>query len=127
MKKRNALLGVTLLLAVLGSACAGKRSANAQPEPENVTIAVQNNNWNTVIVYAVSHGLTLRLGEVPTGNTVNLKTPRGMDPTVSDFRLLVDPIGGVQSYVTPRIPLGLGQTVHLRVENDLRQTSFSVS
>lgn len=126
-RSKRALTGALLVLAVLVSACAQKRPANAGPEPEDVTISVRNNHWNTVVVYAVSHGLTIRLGDVPTGNTVELKTPRGMDPTISDFRLLVDPIGGVQTYVTPRIPLSLGQTVYLRVENDLSQSSYTVS
>ena len=116
-----------VMIAVLASACAGKRSANAEPEPEDVTVTVQNNNWNTVVVYAVSHGLSIRLGDVTSGTTKTLRTPRGMDPTVSDFRLRVDPIGSTQTYVTPRIPLGLGNNVALRVENHLSQSSYTVS
>ena len=92
-----------------------------------MTIAVQNNNWNTIVVYAISRGLALRLGEVTTGNTVNMRTPRGMDLGASDFRLRIDPVGSRGTYTTPTITLGLGQVVRLRVENQLNQTSFSVS
>jgi hypothetical protein len=114
-------------MIILAAACGTKRSARARAENAAVTVAVQNNNWNTIVVYAISHGLVLRLGEVTTGNTVSLKTPRGMDPTASDFRIRIDPVGSRGTYTTPRIALGLGQTVSLRVENQLNQTSFSVS
>jgi len=117
---------IALSVVLIAGACASKR-ARANDEDRGVTIAVQNNNWNTIVVYAVSRGLSLRLGEVTTGNTVNMRAPRGMDLSTSDFRIRIDPVGSRNTYTTPSITLGLGQTVRVRVENQLNQTSFSVS
>jgi hypothetical protein len=116
------------LLALLAAACAhgGAKNTTGKPEPESrqIDVAVENENWNTIVVYAVSGGLSIRMGDVPTGARAALKTPVGMDPTGTDFRLLVDPIGSTQRYLTPRLTVNLGDIIHLRVRNAIGTTSY---
>lgn len=114
-----------LTLAVLATgACAGKKTGRVQ---DHVNVDVENHHWGTVVVYALTHGQRVRLGEVATGTRRNLKTPAGLSPEISNFRLHIDPVGSRQTYTTPNIPLGLGHTVHLRVENYLRHSTYIVN
>jgi len=119
--------GMTMLLALFALACATGRKDVADVEPGPVVVTVQNDNWNHIVVYAVAGGARVRLGDVAAGRSADLRMPPGVDPTTTDFRLLVDPIGSTAVYRTPRLPVTPGATIHLRVRNALGTSSYWIS
>lgn len=124
---KTGALAALVIVGFSGCAKASKPPAEPQPAYGPVVVDVANHNWNTVVVYAYSDGLTQRLGEVNTGSTVSMDTPAGMDPESTDFQLIVDPIGSLQVYRTGRIQVNPGDVVKLDVENDLNLSSYSTS
>jgi hypothetical protein len=116
-----------LALTILGACASSGNEEPAEPVPADtpVTVTVSNHNWNTIVVYAMSHGQVSRLGEVNTGTTSNLKTPAAIDPAAGDFQLLVDPIGSRLAYETGTILVNPGDNIRLTVENDLNLSTFS--
>ncbi len=128
---RNRMLstsGVLALAAMVFAGCARNRQPEAPvPMTTPVTVEVQNNNWNTVVVYAIAHGVSQRLGEVNTGRTQSLTTPAGVDPTSGDFKIVIDPIGSRFTFATGNLMVSPGGTVSLTVENDLNLSSWTIS
>jgi len=115
-------------LVIVGfSGCARAAKPPGEPKPAYgpVVVDVENNNWNTVVVYAYAHGQLQRLGEVSTGTAAELDTPVGTDPTATDFQLIVHPIGSRQTYRTGRILVSPGDRVRLQIENDLNLSTFT--
>jgi len=120
--------GITMLLTLFAVACATGRKEVAEVEPGPVVVTVQNDNWNHIVVYALTGGgARVRLGDVGTGRSADLTMPPGVDPTTTEFRLLVDPIGSAAVYRTPRLPVTPGATIHLRVRNALGTSSYWIS
>lgn len=123
MKKRK--VSRVLVLALLMGACIGGKKARARGAGP-VMVEVRNNNWADVVVYAISGSQTVRIGDVTTGRTARFRVPAGIDPTVRDFRIRIDPIGPRTNFLSQFISVGPGQTVFVTVENDLTLTSYVV-
>ena len=112
------------VLCVFTIACGGRKNEamNGQPAPsESVVVSVENNNWQEVVVYAERAGNRTRLGTVLTGKKTAFTLP-GDYVFTSEFRIMVDPIGGTRQYVSQRLLVNRGDVVEVRVENSLPQS-----
>ena len=126
-RRTTAALAAALIAALLQAACFGGRQkdGDAVPAPNNeLVVAVQNNNWNDVTIYAVQNGKRVRLGTVASRERAVL-TLQGAFGGAGSFRLLLDPIGG-NAYLTDPIALRPGDMLDLVIENNLRLSSWSV-
>ncbi len=125
---RAMALPLALLLSL--GACAstgGKAASGALPHPRpETTVLVTNNNWATVVVYAVREGSRTRLGTVTSMRTELLRFPRGSMPAGGSVRLMVDPIGSRISYTSPVVQVMPGQQIEFNIENQLAISSISV-
>jgi osmotically-inducible protein OsmY len=129
---RNLITVVMVALVVLVS-CAespGRPIPVREPVPTSdpetaVTVRVSNNNWATVLVYAVNLGESYRLGSVQTGMTATFSlSKRFLD--AGDLELSIRPIGSPTAYGTGRILFAPGESIELTVENTLELSSFVV-
>lgn len=125
---RTLLVAVTLLaLAVVTAACATRsRETSGSPADRGPTVVqVDNGNFSDVVVYALSTGQYYRLGEVTGHDRATLSLPRQLN-TVSDLRLVADPIGSRSSYFSDPILFEPGDVLVLNVGPTMNLSSVSV-
>ncbi|HEX6940279.1 MAG TPA: hypothetical protein VF158_12770 [Longimicrobiales bacterium] len=96
------------------------------PGAREVLFQVRNNNWSDVTVYLLNGGTRLRLGMVTSMSEELFRVPGGLVSTTADVRLLLDPLGSAQGFVTEPILVQPGQTVQMNVENHLPLTNWAV-
>jgi len=119
-----------LLLALVFMSACFRNSASRGPggsSSRRIAVEVENNHWATVVVYALINGQRIRMGEVHTGTTIELMTPIGVDPSVVDFRIRVDPIGEREVFDSGSISVQLGDRVLITVENDIRSSRIRIT
>lgn len=93
----------------------------------SATVHVENYNWMDVVVYAVHGGTRMRLGQVTSMSSANFRLPSRFLSGSENVRLLVDPIGSTEGYMTDGIVLHDGQSVSFNVQNSLQFSSISVA
>ncbi|HET7232696.1 MAG TPA: hypothetical protein VFJ16_21980 [Longimicrobium sp.] len=91
------------------------------------TVRVSNFNWMDVNVYAVQGGTRVRLGTVTSMSNGTFQLPSRFLQQSSSVRLLVDPIGSTEGYMTDGILVHGGQQISFSVQNSLQFSSFSVA
>ncbi len=91
------------------------------------TVKVANYNWMDVNVYAVQGGTRVRLGTVTTMGSGVFQIPARFLAQSGSVRLLVDPIGSTEGYMTDGILVHGGQQISFSVQNALQFSSFSVA
>lgn len=119
----TAMVPLSIVLGCIPSGTRQPQKAGALDDP--IVVDVTNENWNTVIVYAVAHGQTIRLGDVGTGQGARLRVPVAASPTTGDFGLRVETIGPQSSFDTGNITVNRGDRVMLDVANDLGMSMFA--
>lgn len=133
MRRRSGIL-VLAALAMLGvTACAsgGVQAGRDTPSPKvvpaqkPVSLAVTNQNFADVDVYANVDGTPQRLAMVRSMNTVRVKLP--FNTTVNgQVQLVVDPIGGFDNFTTEPITVNPGETIKLTVAQSLSLSNWTV-
>ncbi len=134
MRRQAVVLSVTLAAAALAGGCAtGRRAVAAddltsvQAAPANTAVVhVDNHNWQDVDVFAVREGTRIRLGMVTSMAAGDFRLPEAFLVGSPNVQLRIDPIGANSAYLTQSILVTPGQTVDLRIENNLNLTSYSV-
>lgn len=108
---------------VLLSACSHGKSDEDDPFPHHLTVPIHvvNQNYLDMDVAAVIGGVSRRVGDVP-GNssrnfTLTLSTAFG-EPIAMTAR----PIGGIGSFTSTSLNVGMGQSIELRIGTTLRQS-----
>lgn len=97
----------------------------AVPADGAALLHVDNRNWQDIEVYAVNHGARMRVGIVSSMTAGDFKL--STISAAGGYQLLVVPVGDSRGYfVTNSIPLAAGQTLDLRVENNLNLTTYSI-
>ena len=91
------------------------------------TVKVANYNWMDVNVYAVQGGTRVRLGTVTTMGSNTFQLPARFLSQSNSVRLMVDPIGSTEGYMTDGILVHGGQQISFNVQNSLQFSSFSVA
>ena len=118
-------IGVVVAAAMIASGAAGcGRSAgtyepgSAQPAARAVTVSVENDYMLAMDIYAVSSGVTNRLGSVGPGMTRTLLLDPSFMPT-GFVDIVAQPAGGGRIVSTGQLDPRAGQTVDFRIGIDL--------
>ena len=134
MLRRPVVLSVVLAVAAVAGGCAtgrgvaeGDEQMFAQSAPASTAMVhVDNHNWQDVDVFAVREGMKVRLGMVTSMTGGDFKLPETFLVGSPNVQLRIDPIGSSSGFMTQSILVSPGQTVNLRIENNLNLTSYSV-
>ncbi|MDB4888192.1 MAG: hypothetical protein JWL61_47 [Gemmatimonadetes bacterium] len=124
---RSLTLMATLATTAGLSAC---RSGNAYDianrQANDVMLIVENQNFADVDIYALSSGLSTRIGTVSGGNS----TARfALSPTVTnstDFRLIATPIGGNGRASSGTLVASPGRTIRFTIMPNLATSHAEV-
>src|SRR6476620_5909482 len=125
---RSLALALTLAGPAVFTAC---RSSNAydvaNSQTGDVVLVVENQNFYDVDIYALSSGLSTRIGTVSGANS----TARfALNPTITnaaDFRLIATPIGGNGRAASGPLLVGPGRMVKFTITPSLSQSHAEVS
>ena len=135
MKAIRTLAAAVAAVLTLGACASSGGGAGAVParidgprgvEASAPTIKVDNRNWADVVVYAMRGGSRVRLGMVTSMSTQTFRVPRSLLTGSDNLRLLVDPIGSSQGYVSEAILVRPGQQIAFNVQNHLSMSSVAV-
>jgi hypothetical protein len=116
------LLILVTLLALTG--CLHGQPGSEQPH-EPPRIEVRNRYFGSIVAYVVTGGNSVRLGLVQAGRTETFKFPVGVNPYGPGIRLLADPVGDFEGYLSDTIAVG-GDRILLTVENQLRHSFVEI-
>lgn len=89
--------------------------ADTPAHAQQITVQVQNNNFSDMDVYAVSQGMTWRLGTVSGLETSTFTMPQGMVVPDEEVRLVFAPIGGWNYWVSPPVLVSPGDKVKSQI------------
>ncbi|MEX2582885.1 MAG: hypothetical protein WD766_06415 [Gemmatimonadota bacterium] len=121
------LLGLVLMGAA--GACGLNAEAEDGPMPANLEearVAVTNNNWLDMTVYAVSGGRRVRLGMVNTMATERFTLPLSLVSGASSMHLVANPIGANGTYTTEAVSVWPGETVELTIQNQIGTSAVTI-
>jgi hypothetical protein len=93
----------------------------------SAVLDVQNNNWLDVHIYMVRDGMLTSLGFMNGPGTAEFDLPSPATVPGADVQLLVLPIGGTMSYLSPTLVISSGDVVDLSIENNLALSSVTIS
>lgn len=122
-------LVAVLAVAATAAACSASDGARTGPQPARADAAkvrVTNSNWSDMTVYVERSGHRSRLGTVTSMQTSTFKIPPSMMSGTGNLRLVADPMGSTQPYVTPTLQVWAGQTIEFNIQNHLAISSVSV-
>ncbi len=121
---RRRLVPLLALALLFQAACFRPRTTD--PEMEAPRIQVRSRYLGPVVVYLRTGGNAVRLGMVQSNRTETFDFPIGVNPYGPDIRLVADPIGGFESYISDSLSLSAGTTIVLTIENELRHSNVIV-
>ena len=119
------------ILFASGCAANGASDMVSSTEPlsplsRTAIVEVENHNWSDMVVYALHGNSRIRLGMVTSLTTARFELPSSALYTVTDLRLVAEPLAASEKYVSEPIRVNQGQLVELRLENALAISSWSV-
>ena len=126
MSIKTHLLSAALIAASALSACAPHSGRAGQLQRVQTTLMVENNNWMDMTVYVVRDGLRSRVGSVTSFTRSRFVLTPAMIGGVGEIRLLADPLGSNQQFLSEPILVNEGQQVRFRVENNMQLSSYTV-
>lgn len=117
-----------LFAALLLSACAGRSLPSpfgGGREAEDITLEVENRNYLDVVVFGMQDATAIRLGSV-TGLTARTLSVPDHLVVAGQLRLLVDPVGSPEAYLSDDIMVNPGDVVVLHVGSVIRQSTWTI-
>lgn len=108
---KGLLPGLALCAVVIGSGCGGKSTGSPVPRDAAVTVEVENQNWNDMVVYARRNTTRSRLGMVNTGQTARFTVPRAFTAGPGTLQLEADPVGSYNIYRSDEVLVSPGAVV----------------
>jgi hypothetical protein len=128
MSIKMQLMSVALAAVTAGAACASYSQGGGTDQllNERTTLLVENNNWADMTVYVVRNGIRARVGTVPSFGRARFVLSDALVGGSGELRLLADPIGSNNRFLSDPIHLGPGQQVRFRLENNVQLSSYSV-
>ena len=122
---RNQRAALSAMLALAACAPAATRSATSRmPEP-GISLTVANQNWLDVTVYALRGASRVRIGQVTGNGTAQLSIPRNLI-VAGQLRLMADPVGSNERYISDPISVDPDQRVQLTVAPAMAMSSYAV-
>lgn len=119
---------LALALAIATASCGPAAEGNSLGKTPGTTAAVvvSNHNFLDVNVYVVRSGMRSRLGRVTGLSTHRFTLPHAVGDNVADLRILADPVGDTQTYLSPIVRLRPGQSLELTLGATLTHSSLAV-
>jgi len=87
---------------------------------------VENDNWLDAHLYLVRDGMLTSLGFMTGPGAERFTLPPMATMAGADVQILVLPIGGTESYLTPALVINPGDQVRLTVQNSLSLSTVTV-
>ncbi|HKJ02354.1 MAG TPA: hypothetical protein VJ997_07865 [Longimicrobiales bacterium] len=139
-KSRSRRIGMRTAVLALAFAALGPSHAWAQTEAPQQTpatavakrkradakLVVESFNWLDAHLYLVRDGMLTSLGFVNGPGKTEITLPSMAVAAGSDVRVLVLPIGGTQTYLSPTLVINPGDEVQMTIENDLDLSTAAV-
>lgn len=127
-------LAPVILLALVGVACAsarggdeGSSSASSPYHERPVTVSVENQSWNTIHVYVLAGGQSRSLGQLSSQNTATYEVPPSIMGSREEIRLVADPIGSREGFISDRILVRPGDSVSWTLAQPLIHSHIMVN
>ena len=118
---------LTLTVAALVAVPAAAQTADEErSEKPRTTVHVINDNWNDMTVYAVTNGYRRRLGTVTSFTSRVLTLPPTLLILNDELRLVADPIGSREVYVSEPLVVNAGDVVEWTVRNNIRLSNIFI-
>lgn len=120
-----AALALCLAVGTAGCASRGGRSNGWTESRSGQVVTVRNDNWLDVAIYLVKGVSRFRLGTVRGASSETFRIqdePNAATPV----RLLADPIGSQQRYLTEPIVVSPGQRIELRVGSPIAVSTVAI-
>lgn len=113
------LVPVLLVLLLAAGACVSGRGGQEERQSGGssafadrpLRVRVENQNWNTIHVYILAGGQSRSLGQLSSQNTEEYEVPSQIMGSRREIRLVADPIGSREGFVTDRILVNPGDRV----------------
>jgi len=128
MGKRMGNLAAALLASASLAACAPALSQTDEYSyrETDATLVVQNNNWTDMTLYVLRDGTRARIGAVNGLGQARFKLSSALVGGAGDIRILADPLGAGERFVSHPLNIMPGQEVRLRLENNIALSSYSI-
>lgn len=132
--RQRSILAACSVLALASGLLLPTAALAQQPEQdtessrlEDVTLRVNNQNWLDMHVYVVSSGAPARsLGMVTAHTTREFKLPSAVTQAGTDLRVVADPIGSNELYVSDPVLADPESEVVVTLQGALALSSTSV-
>lgn len=124
-EKRNRCVVLGAMLALASCAPAVRQAPTYGMAASSIAVTVTNDNWLDVVVYAVRGSMRVRIGEVTGNSSSQLRIPASV-VVANEVRLLVDPIGSTETYLSDPINVDTDQRVQLTVAPAVQMSSYAV-
>jgi hypothetical protein len=120
-----AVAAVTLLTTACSTATYPTRETARRGATTEITVT--NNNWSDMTVYALRNGSRIRVGTVVSGSRERFRLPVGFDTGSGALRLVADPIGSNEAFVSEPMAVAPGTRVVWKIENHIELSSYYVT
>jgi hypothetical protein len=119
---------VAILAVLVLSGCGGRARSpfRAGGGDETIRVEVRNDNFLDVTVYVLPDGVSHRIGDVTGSSSATLDVPARLILAATSVRLLVNPIGSPQTYLSEEILVTPGDLIRLHVASRIQMSSWSV-
>ena len=124
MQRHGALVAAIGIMLSAGCSRHGNSVSALARRPPTV-VRIRNSNWLDMTVFAVRGTARIRLGFVRALGTATFTVPSASIPDRT-LRLLVDPIGSDNVYLTDGVTVAPGQLVELTIMPSLAMSSLAV-
>lgn len=98
----------------------------AARQRQPIVLNVENNNWSDAVVHVVYLGSRRRLTQVSSMSQAKIVIPRAQVPAGRSIQILVTFTGSSQRFLTDNLYIEPGDEVYLRIEKELRISSWAV-
>ncbi len=116
-----------LMLAWLGGCAPASSGQHAPaPQPQNVLVQVNNQNWEDVAIYLVRGSTPVRLGTVGSMESRTFAPPPALVVPGAELRLLAETTISRRAHTSQAFSVSAGQRIHWRVETHLPLSSVRV-
>ena len=128
MLLRKWMTGAALAAVVTVGACAGapQQTGDVTGFEERTILTVENNNWADMTMYLVRDGVRARLGHVTSMGRGRFVVPAPLLSGAAHVRIMADPIGSSQYWMSQPIMITPGAQVSFRLENNVQLSSFMI-
>lgn len=128
MGKRMGSLVAALVTSASLAACAPAMTGSEDVafRNEQTMLVVENNNWTDMTLYVLRDGSRARVGSVTGLGHGRFKLPDALVGGAGDIRILADPLGAGERFVSHPLTIMPGQEIRLRLENNIALSSYSV-